>query len=370
MSRYEVTAGTEAGLTIVPEIGFTAVVKVNLGAGVEFGKGRQIVVEHGYATPTGLFPTEVYPDRQYGAVAGKSIWDLLGNAAEGAWLAVGDLFNSIWQRVEQGVGWSMHILSRTRDGVVQAGARLLGGDDVQLSRRTTPDLEPMAATQAITITATSWVPTSPASTQTAALESVANGSSGDGLGVGGVYQFSPADLTFSPSATLVLTYTDQAAAGIDESHIGMFRWHPQENNWQPMTAVADTAHNTLTGTVSQLGTFALGQDETPPQVEIWNPEDGSTIDSVLPLVTARVVDQETGIDPATVEMALNDQIVAADYFTTTGQLIWLPPAPLSNGQYTVTVSAADVIGNSNSASATFTVDVRYDVHLPLMLRDG
>lgn len=212
------------------------------------------------------------------------------------------------------------------------------------------------------ITATSWVPTQ----AEVALESPA-AATGDDLAVGGVYQFSPADVRFSPAATLVLTYTDQAASGLDEKQIGTFHWNPEEYSGQPMTATTDVAQNTFTSTVFQLGTFALGIDEGQPRVKIRNPDDGSTIHDAVPLLTARAADDETGIDPVSVRMRLNGNIVAADYLTRTGDLVWAPSAPLSNGRYTITVSVADTVGNTESAASTFTVDVQY-VYLPLVLR--
>lgn len=50
---------------------------------------------------------------------------------------------------------------------------------------------------------------------------------------------------------------------------------------------------------------------------------------------------------------MNSQVMAADYITGTGQLVYLPATPLASGTYTVTVSAADVVGNSASVSTTF-----------------
>ena len=75
------------------------------------------------------------------------------------------------------------------------------------------------------------------------------------------------------------------------------------------------------------------------------------------------MDAGTGIDPATVEMRLNGEVVAADYITGTGQLLYLPEEPPAGGTYSVTVSAADVVGNGGSASATFTVEATYRVYL-------
>jgi hypothetical protein len=190
--------------------------------------------------------------------------------------------------------------------------------------------------------------------------------SGAGFVVGGLYTFQPYTLTIDPPATLVITYTNEAAAGVDESYIAMFRWHPEENNWQAMAAISDTAHNVFTATITQLGTFALGYDAAPPEITILDPLDGSTIANPLPLISTLVTDAGSGIAPTTVEMHLDEQVVAATYITSTGEFVYLPGGPLAMGVHTVTISAADVAGNSASASAAFEFARR--VYLPSMMR--
>jgi hypothetical protein len=99
------------------------------------------------------------------------------------------------------------------------------------------------------------------------------------------------------------------------------------------------------------------------------PMNGSTITNTLPLISALVVDTGVGIDPATVEMRLDGQVVVATYITGTGELMYMPPAPLSAGQHTVTVSARDVVGNQASATISFSIgsSQRY-IYLPLIRR--
>ena len=54
------------------------------------------------------------------------------------------------------------------------------------------------------------------------------------------------------------------------------------------------------------------------------PMNGSTITNTLPPISALVVDTGVGIDPATVEMRLDGQVVAATYITGTGELMYMP----------------------------------------------
>jgi len=130
----------------------------------------------------------------------------------------------------------------------------------------------------IIVTAVGWAPTGITS---AALESnpAILAASGEGFVVGGIYELQPNDLTMNPAASLMITYTDAAVAGFDESKIGMFRWNPDQNNWQPLAAQSDLANNTFTASITQLGTFALGYDDIPPQIVLLAPVNGSTLET-------------------------------------------------------------------------------------------
>ena len=194
LSRYEVSVSSEGGLTVVPEIGFTAGVEASLGAGVEIGKGRRLVIERGYLTPARLFWTEVYLDNEHGASAGKSIEELLDNAAQGAWLMVGDFFDSVRRVVEWGTAWTVRISSRNVDGVVEGGARLFSDGEAEILRATRRGSTALAAGEPVTITAASWTPESrvePTAATGPAPAAASSVASGDGLAVGGVYQLGP-----------------------------------------------------------------------------------------------------------------------------------------------------------------------------------
>ena len=117
----------------------------------------------------------------------------------------------------------------------------------------------------------------------------------------------------------------------------------------------------FTATITQLGTFALGYDATPPQISILEPVNGSIITNTLPLISALVVDTGVGIDPGTVEMRLDGQVVTATYITGTGTLSYVPSSPLSVGRHTAQVSARDVLGNMASASVQTIVTFPEDV---------
>jgi len=353
-AEYKITTEDGAQLNLVREIDLEGI-KIDLGGGVKLKRARQLVYQKGVLLNGQPYPTASYQADGYVSHAGKDWLQLSANAVGGLWDLVKDAFTWVSQQVASGVGWVIGIVSETVSGVIQGGAQI-----------TAP---PGAQTDSITVTAVGWVPTSTVGISSLGLSPALAAASGQDFVVGGIYEFQPYTLTISPAATLVITYTDEAAAGVDESHLGMFRWNPDGNSWQPMVAQADLANNTFTASITQLGTFALGYDDTPPQISILTPADGSTISNKLPLISALIAETGVGIDLATVEMQLSGQVVAADYITGTGQLAYLPAAPLANGTYTVTVSAADVVGNSASVSTTFRVEDTRRIYLPITLKN-
>jgi hypothetical protein len=366
---YSVEVEDGSSVSVVPEIGIPGT-QIKIGAGLEVEKTRNLIRDRGVFLNGIPYVTETYNADSYVSRPGKSWTDLSANALGGLWLLVQDAFNWVGQQIVSGANWVIDTVSR-KAGALWGGVRLFASPRTQLYLQD-PGGQGVAIQQTdpITVTAIGWVPETTAGTGVLNLLNPAlAASSGEGFVVGGIYEFQPYNLTLDPAATLVITYTNEAALGIDESRIGMFRWNPARNNWQPIPAIADTTNNVFTATITQLGTFALGYDATPPQISVSAPMNGSTITNTLPLISALVVDTGVGIDPATVEMRLDGQVVAATYITGTGELMYMPPAPLSVGQHTVTVSARDVVGNQASATISFSIgsSQRY-IYLPLIRR--
>ncbi|MBM4460306.1 MAG: hypothetical protein FJ011_21510, partial [Chloroflexi bacterium] len=350
LSRYEVIAATDGTLEVVPEVGWSGILDIELGAGVEFKQGREIVIERGYATTGGLLATEVYPDRQYGSQAGKSFWDLLGNALTGARLIVESLFQQVAQTVQQGIEWTVDIAGRTVDGIVRGGAQLFGSEGMTY-RAAMLDGALLAPTEAFTLTAAAWAPTTGNPTRSRLLSA-----SGEGFAVGGVYQFSPYTMTLTPPATLVITYTAEAAGAVDPNLFRLYRWRPEEANWQPFSATHDLPARAMTTTIGQLGTYVIGYDVTPPTITMLQPT-AVVNQTHLPQFTALITDTGSGVAPASVTMLLVDQPVSTTYAPLSGYLWYTATAFLSNGAYTYTVTAADTAGNLAIYSGAFTVSV-------------
>jgi len=347
VSRIPYSVEVEDGsfVSVVPEIDIPGT-EISVGFGLEVEKTRHLVRERGVFLNGKPYVTATYNADSYVSRPGKSWWDLTSNALGGLWLLVRDAFNWVAQQVTSGVSWVIGTVSRTVQGTVRGGAQVIAPSGTQLRAQGVT----IQQSAPITVTAIGWVPQTVAGDSGLSLRPALAAASGAGFVVGGIYEFQPYNLTLSPAATLVITYTDAAAAGVDESRIGMFRWNPEGNNWQPMSATADTARNVFSAAITQLGTYALGYDATPPQVTILAPMNGSVISSTPPVISALVVDSGVGIEPGTVKMYLDGQRVAATYIAGTGELTYLPAAPLSAGPHTVVVEARDVLGNQASAT--------------------
>ncbi len=364
---YVVEVEDGSAISVVPEISIPGT-EIKIGLGLEVEKTRNLIRERGVFINGEHYLTETYNADSYVERAGKDWDELADNAIGGLWLLVEDAFNWVSEQVTNGTSWLIGTVSKTVEGVIQGGAQLIAPPATQLF---TPHDEQGGQTvrqnESITVTAVGWVPENLSQTKLLASKPSMITASGEGFVVGGIYEFQPYTLTLSPAATLVITYTDEAVAGLDENLIGMFRWDAADNNWQPLTATPDIEHNTFTASISQLGTFALGTDATPPSITIEEPLDGSVVANTQPLIRAQLADIGTGIDPASVEMRINGQIVAATYNPSNGELTYLPSMPLENGTYTLTISASDVLGNDRTVSAVFTVEFFYKVYLPLVL---
>ena len=133
----------------------------------------------------------------------------------------------------------------------------------------------MAPTEAFTVTASAWVPaTTPAAVTISSRATLAYfRPSGDGFAVGGIYQFSPYTMTLTPPATLVITYTAEALGTTDPNQLHLYRWRPEEANWQPLSAAHDIPGRSLSTAIGQLGTYTIGYDAAPPIITMIQPSD-------------------------------------------------------------------------------------------------
>jgi hypothetical protein len=333
VARYEVSVRTQDGVEVVPALGFDLGVELELGAGVSFDRGRSLIVERGFAADR-RYPTQRYPDYDYGQTSGKSQAELIANAMAGARAAARDTVNVVQKQVDTGAEWAVEIPATTTGGTLHGAASLSSGGTTQAQPL-------LRAPTTFTATALSWVPTDTTTSDFA---------------VGGAYCFQPYTVTLSPQATLALTYTSDAVGATDPAAYDLYRWEAERSSWQPLLANHDASQRVLTTTVAQLGTYAVGYDATAPQVASLEPGDVVTL-THSPDFRALVTDDGGGVDPDSVALSVAGSPVDAEYIPLGGLLRFTRTTFLPNGTYTYAITASDTAENVTVFTDTFTIDV-------------
>jgi hypothetical protein len=105
-------------------------------------------------------------------------------------------------------------------------------------------------------------------------------------------------------------------------------------------------------------TFTV-RDAVPPVLSDVRPDDGSATADARPLISIAVADAGVGVDPASVQMAVDGIDVSAKGAFSAGRFAYTPASALAYGRHTVVASAADSAGN-RSAATTWSFDVTDD----------
>ena len=113
-------------------------------------------------------------------------------------------------------------------------------------------------------------------------------------------------LTISPNqaaAEMTFTYDEAGLSGVDENNLLLYRWYEMNREWTVVPdSRVDTAGNTVTGSIDQLGTFTLGlpfpQGEikltlSPKDADIANPGTISVIAGPVLMSTGQTVPDGT-----------------------------------------------------------------------------
>ncbi len=129
-----------------------------------------------------------------------------------------------------------------------------------------------------------------------------------------------------------------------------------------LEGVAVAAHDLTIEQGAQLAFFAL--DGTPPAVSILAPVDGSLLANALPTISATYTDDLSGVDPATLHVALDGADITAACQVAAAAAACVPPQPLAAGAHSLGVSVKDRAGNLGGASVGFTIVL--DVSAPVV----
>ena len=118
------------------------------------------------------------------------------------------------------------------------------------------------------------------------------------------------------------------------SAVSLFQWDRRLQRWQPLTG--EVANNYISAKATQLGSFALLEDETPPTISFVSKKDSLIIE-------ARIEDEGAGV--GIVDLLVDGQRAKPIFNHATGQLTY-HPSNLKPGRHTLKITAIDRAGNS------------------------
>lgn len=97
-------------------------------------------------------------------------------------------------------------------------------------------------------------------------------------------------------------------------------------------------------------------DWTGPDIVEFTPKPGQTVYSTAPVISARILDDDSGVDAESLRMTLDGREVAGVFHSNSG-LFKFQAGDLSDGEHTVTVEARDVAGNPANPHAEWSFAV-------------
>ncbi|MCG7405976.1 metallophosphoesterase [Paenibacillus sp. ACRRX] len=109
------------------------------------------------------------------------------------------------------------------------------------------------------------------------------------------------------------------------------------------------------------------EDLRGPEWSDYDPKPGTTVYASALVVSLRVLDHQSGVQPESIEMRINNQWLDHHYDGVTG-LAHAPVAALVSGEYHILVQAHDCAGNPANPPAewAFTVELGPDQKAPIM----
>jgi hypothetical protein len=101
--------------------------------------------------------------------------------------------------------------------------------------------------------------------------------------------------------------------------------------------------------------WCFGIDTRNPQITDFSPEPRCTVNANRPMVSAKIIEEASGIDTSSVRMMIDSIPVQAWYCQSTGRVTFQPPTALSEGRHRVDLAVGDIVGNGGAAGWHFDV---------------
>jgi subtilase family serine protease/prenyltransferase beta subunit/formylmethanofuran dehydrogenase subunit C len=144
-------------------------------------------------------------------------------------------------------------------------------------------------------------------------------------------------------------------------------------SFTPTTVLTDDPHTVVLTVTDNAGNSATSNwsftvDATPPTITNLSPPDNSTVNDANSIISAIVIDNESGI--ASTAMTVDGNSVTANYVTTTGLLSYTPQTLLTDTAHPVTVVVTDNAGNSTTATWQFTVQTEQPTQTALIFHNS
>ena len=117
------------------------------------------------------------------------------------------------------------------------------------------------------------------------------------------------------------------------SAISLFQWDRRLQRWQPL--VGEITNNYISARATQLGSFALLEDEIPPTISYVSGKDSLIIEAII---------EDEGAGVRTVDLLIDGQKTNPIFNHTTGKLTY-HPSNLKPGRHTLKITATDRAGN-------------------------
>ena len=113
------------------------------------------------------------------------------------------------------------------------------------------------------------------------------------------------------------------------------------------------------GLWGEAASFDIWVDTTSPTASNPAPTLGGVISTNAPELRAALSDSASGVNPEAIEMRVNQALVSPEYNPGSGTITYTPSVPFTDGEITVSLKAADEVGNLGSALVwSFIIDTQ------------
>jgi len=104
---------------------------------------------------------------------------------------------------------------------------------------------------------------------------------------------------------------------------------------------------------SRFGSFMAMEDDRSPRISSMLPDEGATVASSRPEISARVSDVGSGI--ASITFTANGEWLLAEWDPEDGTVEWMRDEDLSSGEQEVVITVVDGVGNTTTVRRSITV---------------